>query len=95
MKGTIILKEQEVEGELSFTGYPMFVGAQFKAMFEYEITDSMIDVIIGSLALIEERYKDKADYLQVFIYESRFGEKTKFWCIHDYTHIMFLLPEER
>lgn len=95
MKGNLILKEQEVEGEFSFTRPPKFVGKQFSSLFNYEITDSMNDVIGEAIRLIEERYGGQADCFQVFIYESRHGEKTKFYCIHDITHITFVLPEER
>lgn len=95
MKGQLVLKEQEVEGELLYSGFPIFIGRMFKDSFLMGCNDSITEVITTSIEMIDKRYGGQSDWLQIFIYTNKFGDRIKYYVIHDYTHITFVLPEER
>ena len=85
----IILQEQEVCGNCSFSGQIVYTKA-FGEVFKEQTTK----IILASMSLIFERVRRGiADYLQVFTVETNTGT-IKFWVIDDNDHITFLLPSD-
>lgn len=85
----IILQDQEVCGNCSFSGAIVYTKA-FGEVFKEQTTK----IILASMSLIFERVRRGiADYLQVFTVETNTGI-IKFWVIDDNDHITFLLPSD-
>lgn len=86
----LVLRNQECNGDYDFTNPKVYMTRGFQHLFgtrTYSIIPSALQEIITT-------YRDTADYLQVFDYYFANGTKQKFYCIHDKSHITFLLPSE-
>ena len=90
LKGKVKIKKQECEGNYKFTDVKQYMTCGFQNAFGEEA----LLIVILALELILEQYPNNADYLQKFEYECPNKKIIRFWCIHDKTHITFLLPEE-
>ena len=90
LKGKLIIKKQEEEGNYKFAGVKSYMTCGFKTVFgdDAELIASV------ALNLIVTTYPDNADYLQSFVYTYPDNREVKFWCINDVDHITFLLPSE-
>lgn len=89
LKGKVQINEQEREGDYNFLGIKVYTTKGFAETFKQETHE----IILESLILISENFPH-ADYFQTFTYEYPDGRVIRYWCIHDKTHITFLLPEE-
>ena len=89
-KGTLILEEQECEGNYNFETVQHYMTRGFQIVFG----EIALAIATAALVAIRELYPDNADYLQVFEYVFENQMKQKFFCIHDKTHVTFLLPDE-
>ena len=90
LKGKVKIKKQECEGNYKFIDVKQYMTCGFQNAFGEEATL----IVFTALELILEQYPNNADYLQIFEYEYPNKKIIRFWCIHDETHITFLLPEE-
>lgn len=79
LKGTVILNEQESEGNLSFYGNHNVMTRNFLDTFG----DEASSIVFTACALVMEAHPDGADYFQTFIYRDEHGKETKFWLIID------------
>lgn len=89
-KGTLILNQQECEGNYDFEAVQHYMTRGFQLIF----SELSLVIVADSLAAIREHYPDNADYFQVFEYVFPNHIRQKFYCIHDETHVIFLLPDE-
>lgn len=89
-KGTLILRKQECEGNYNFETVNHYMTRGFQNFFG----ELALAIATASLVMISEQYPDNADYFQVFDYVFPSHTKKKFYCIHDTTHVTFLLPDE-
>ena len=89
-RGLLVLKPQECEGNYDFTKAKHYMTRGFLNYFQ-ELAPG---IATASLQAIMEKYPTNADYFQVFEYTYTHGCTQKFYCIHDETHITFLLPSE-
>lgn len=90
LKGKLIIKKQEEDGNYKFAGVKSYMTCGFKNTFgdDAELIASV------ALDLILTTYPDNADYLQSFVYTYPNEQEVKFWCINDVDYITFLLPSE-
>lgn len=89
-KGTLFLKQQECEGNYNFESVQHYMTRGFFNLFG----DLAVEVASASLTTIMEKHPDNADYFQVLVFVFPNGEAQEFYCIHDETHVTFLLPDE-
>lgn len=88
--GTLILEQQECEGNYDFESVQHFMTKGFQTAFG----EFALAIATAAIVAIKEQFPNNADYFQVFEYVFANQKRQKFYLIHDEICATFLLPDE-